>query len=89
MTNSARPGGPAVDPRHLLVIGADPGLGGAIAPVRTRPDHLTLLAHRTDRLAKLARDLADAGAAVNTVATDASDPGGPGGTRQTRYVVVG
>ena len=31
MTNSARPDGPAVDPRHLLVIGAGPGLGGAIA----------------------------------------------------------
>jgi hypothetical protein len=31
MTNPARPGGPAVDPRHLLVIGAGPGLGGAIA----------------------------------------------------------
>ena len=31
MTNPARPDGPAVDPRHLLVIGADLGLGGAIA----------------------------------------------------------
>jgi hypothetical protein len=31
MTNSARPDGPAVDPRHLLVIGAGPGLDGAIA----------------------------------------------------------
>lgn len=31
MTNSARADGPAVDPRHLLIIGAGPGLGGAIA----------------------------------------------------------
>jgi NAD(P)-dependent dehydrogenase (short-subunit alcohol dehydrogenase family) len=31
MTNSARRDGPAVDPRHLLVIGAGPGLGGGIA----------------------------------------------------------
>ena len=61
---------PAVDPRHLLVIGAGPGLGGAIAH-RLAPGgyHLTLLARRTDGLAKLADDPADAG----TVATDASD----------------
>ena len=44
------------------------------APVRTRRLHLTLLARRTDGLAKLASDLADAGAAVDTVAADASDP---------------
>lgn len=31
MTNAAGPNGSAVDPRHLLVIGAGPGLGGAIA----------------------------------------------------------
>ncbi len=31
MTNSARPDGPAPDPRHLLVTGAGPGPGGALA----------------------------------------------------------
>ena len=30
MANSARPDGSPVDPRHLLVIGAGRGLGGAI-----------------------------------------------------------
>jgi short-subunit dehydrogenase len=69
MTNSARPDGPAVDPRHLLVIGADPGLGGAIAHRFAQGGyHLTLLARRTDGLTKLASDLADAAAAVGTVA---------------------
>jgi len=31
MTNPARPDGLAADPRHLLVIGAGPGLGGPLA----------------------------------------------------------
>ena len=69
MTNSARPDGPAVDPRHLLVIGAGPGLGGAIAHRFAQGGyHLTLLARHTDGLAKLASDLADTGAAVDTLA---------------------
>jgi len=76
MTNSARRDGPAVDPCHLLIIGAGPGLGGGIAHRFAQGGyHLTLLARRTDGLAKLASDLADAGAAVDTVAADASDPG--------------
>jgi short-subunit dehydrogenase len=77
MTNPARPDGPAVDPRHLLIIGAGPGLGGAIAHRFAQGGyHVTLLARRTDGLAKLASDLADTGAAVDTVAADASDPEG-------------
>jgi short-subunit dehydrogenase len=77
MTNSARRDGPAVDPRHLLVIGAGPGLGGAIAHRFAQGGyHLTLLARRTDGLAELASGLADTGAAVDTVAADASDPAG-------------
>ena len=77
MTNFARPDGPALDPRHLLVIGAGPGLGGAIARRFALGGYrLTLLARHTDGLAKLASDLADTGAAVDTVAADASDPAG-------------
>ena len=77
MTNPARRDGPAVDPRHLLVIGAGPGLGGGIAHRFARGGYrLTLLARRTDGLAKLASDLADTGAAVDTVAADAGDPAG-------------
>ena len=47
MTNSARPDGPAADPRHLLVIGGRPDLGNAPAH-RFAPGgyHLTLLAGR-------------------------------------------
>jgi len=90
MTNSARPDGPAVDPRHLLVIGAGPGLGGAIAHRFAQGGyHLTLLARRTDGLAKLASDLADAGAAVDTVAADASDPEGLRATLTSLYAGTG
>jgi short chain dehydrogenase len=68
MTNPARSDDPATDPRHLLVIGAGPGLGGAIAHRFAQGGyHLTLLARHTDGLAKLASALADAGAAAGTV----------------------
>ena len=90
MTNSARPDGRAVDPRHLLVIGAGPGLGGAIAHRFAQGSyHLTLLARRTDGLAKLASDLADAAAAVDTVAADASDPEGLRATLTSLYAGTG
>ncbi len=86
MTNPARPDDPAVDPRHLLVIGACPGLGSAIAHRFARGGyHLTLLARRTDELAKLANDLANAGAAADTVAADASDPEGLRATLTSLY----
>lgn len=76
MTNPARPDGPAADPRHLLVIGAGPGLGGALAHRFAQGGYrLTLLARHTDGLAKLASDLADTGAAA-AVAADAGDPAG-------------
>ena len=78
MTNPARPDGPAVDPRHLLVIGAGPGLGGAIAHRFAQGGyHLTLLARRTDGLAKLASDLADAGSAVLFTGGGWADHPGP------------
>ena len=90
MTNSARPDGPAVDPRHLLVIGAGPGLGGALAHRFAQGGyHLTLLARHTDGLAKLASDLADAGAAAGTVAADASDPEGLRATLTSLYASTG
>ena len=59
MANPARPDDPAADPRHLLVIGAGPGLGRALAHRFAQGGyHLTLLARHTDGLAKLASDLA-------------------------------
>ena len=90
MTNPARPDGPAADPRHLLVIGAGPGLGGAIAHRFAQGGyHLTLLARHTDGLAKLASDLANAGAAARTVAADASDPEGLRATLTSLYASTG
>jgi short-subunit dehydrogenase len=90
MTNSARPDGLAVDPRHLLVIGAGPGLGGAIAHRFAQGGyHLTLLARRTDGLANLASDLAGAGIDVRTVAADASDPEGLRATLISLYASAG
>src|ERR1700751_1733712 len=86
MTTPARRDGPAVDPRHLLVIGAGPGLGGAIAHRFAQGGyHLTLLARHTDGLAKLASDLADTGAAIDTVAAYASDPAGLRATPASLY----
>ena len=90
MTNSARPDGLEVDPRHVLVIGAGPGLGGAIAHRFAQGGyHLTLLARQADGLAKLASDLADGVAAVDTVAADASDPEGLRATLTSLYASTG
>jgi NAD(P)-dependent dehydrogenase (short-subunit alcohol dehydrogenase family) len=90
MTNLARPHSPAADPRHLLVIGAGPGLGGAIAHRFVQGGyHLTLLARHTDGLAKLASDLGGTGAAVDTVAADASDPESLRATLTSLYASTG
>jgi short-subunit dehydrogenase len=64
-----------IDPRHLLVIGAGPGVGGAIARRFARDAYrVTLLARSTENLAKLAAELDGTGAAVTTIAADAGDP---------------
>jgi short-subunit dehydrogenase len=81
MTNAADMGPrnetPSIDPHHLLLIGAGPGVGGAVAR-RFAADgyHVTLVARGTDGLAKLAGDLAVTGAAIDTLTADASDPDG-------------
>jgi short-subunit dehydrogenase len=90
MTNPAQPDSPATDPRHLLIIGAGPGLGSAIAHRFAHGGyHLTLLARQTNGLAKLASDLADTGAAVHTAAADASDPESLRATLTSLYANVG
>jgi short-subunit dehydrogenase len=81
MTSAAQHRAPneraSIDPRHLLLIGAGPGVGGAVARRFAEGGyHVTLLARSTDGLAKLADALADTGAAVDTLAADASDPEG-------------
>jgi short-subunit dehydrogenase len=69
--------GSSIDDRHLLLIGAGPGLGMAVA--RRFADggyRVTLVARSTDGLSDLADGLADTGAQIYRVAADASDPEG-------------
>jgi len=65
----------SIDDRHLLLVGAGPGLGMSVA--RRFADggyRVTLVARSTDRLGDLADSLADTGAQIGTLAADASDP---------------
>jgi short-subunit dehydrogenase len=65
----------SVDQRHLLLVGAGPGLGMAIARRFAAGGYrITLLARSADRLGPLADSLADTGARIDTIAADASDP---------------
>jgi len=77
-TNSGRQATEAagsVDARHLLLVGAGPGLGMAVARrFATGGYRITLIARSTDGLDKLAGGLADTGANIDTIAADASDP---------------
>ena len=69
--------GPSIDPQHLLLIGAGPGVGGAVARRFAEGGyHVTLLARSTDGLTKLADALSDTSAAIDTLTADASDPEG-------------
>ena len=65
----------SVDARHLLLVGAGPGLGLAIARrFATAGYHITLIARSPDGLDNLARSLSDTGADIDTLPADASDP---------------
>ena len=67
--------GSSIDNRHLLLVGAGPGLGMALA--RRFADggyRVTLVARSTDGLGQLADGLADTGAQIDTLAADASEP---------------
>jgi len=69
--------GSSIDNRHLLLVGAGPGLGIAVA--RRFADggyRVTLVARSTDGLADLAATLADTDTRIETVSADASDPEG-------------
>ena len=67
--------GSSIDNRHLLLVGAGPGLGMAIARRFAEGDYrVTLVARSRDGLLDLAGSLADTGAQVETIAADASDP---------------
>src|SRR5580692_4737375 len=73
----------SVDRRHLLLVGAGPGLGMAVAHrFAVGGYRVTLVARSADRLGDLAATLADTGVEVGTIEADASDPEGLG-TRMT------
>jgi short-subunit dehydrogenase len=64
-----------VDRGRLLLVGAGPGLGVAVARRFAGGGYrVTLLARSTDRLGDHAHRLADTGAEIDTIEADASDP---------------
>ncbi len=72
-------GAGSIDDRHLLLVGAGPGLGMAVARRFAEGGYrVTLVARSTDSLGELAKTLADTGAQVDTISADASDPDGLG-----------
>ena len=72
---SAGDSGSSIDNRHLLLIGAGPGLGMAVARRFAAGGYrVTLVARSTDGLGQLAAGMAGSGAQVDTVSADASDP---------------
>ena len=67
--------GSSIDNRRLLLVGAGPGLGMAVARRFAEGGYrVSLVARSTDGLAALAEGLADTGARIDTIAADASDP---------------
>jgi NAD(P)-dependent dehydrogenase (short-subunit alcohol dehydrogenase family) len=64
-----------LDSRHLLIVGAGPGLGASVARRFAREGYrLTLVARSPASTAALADELRDAGTDVAVVVADASDP---------------
>lgn len=69
--------GSSTDNRHLLLLGAGPGLGMAIARRFAAGGYrVTLAARSTDGLRDLADSLAETGDQIDTIAVDASDSEG-------------
>src|ERR1700761_3708578 len=67
----------SIDNRHLLLVGAGPGLGMAVARRFAEGGYrVTLVARNGNELERLADSLADTGSQIETVAADASDPEG-------------
>jgi short-subunit dehydrogenase len=76
----------SVDGRHLLLVGAGPGLGTAVARrFAVGGYRVTLVARSPGGLRDLAGTLADTGATINTIAADASDPDGLGARMTELY----
>jgi short-subunit dehydrogenase len=76
----------AVDRHHLLLVGAGPGLGLAVARrFAVGGYRVTLVARSTDGLRSLTASLADTGAEIGTIEADASDPEGLGARMTELY----
>src|SRR5579862_2306744 len=76
----------SIDDRHLLLVGAGPGLGMAVARRFAEGGYrVTLVARSTDRLRGLADGLADTHSQIDTISADASDPDGLGARIGTLY----
>ena len=85
LAGTAGPG--SVDGRHLLLVGAGPGLGVAVARrFAVGGYRVTLVARSTDGLRDLAGTLAGTGATISTIAADASDPDGLGARMRELYL---
>jgi short-subunit dehydrogenase len=79
-----------VDGRHLLLVGAGPGLGMALARrFAVGGYRLTLVARNTDTLSDLAGTLADTGAKISIIGADASDPDSFGARVRELYLGSG
>jgi short-subunit dehydrogenase len=77
----------SVDARHLLLVGAGPGLGTAVARrFAVGGYRVTLLARSPDGLSDLAGSLADTSAEINTIVADASDPDDLGNRMREFYL---
>ena len=84
LAGAAGPG--SVDARHLLLVGAGPGLGLAVARrFAVGGYRVTLVARSTDGLGDLAGALAGTGATISTIAADAGDPDGLGDRMRELY----
>ncbi len=83
---SAGDSGPSIDNRHLLLVGAGPGLGMAVARRFAKGGYrVTLVARGGDGLGRLADSLADTGARIDTIVGDAGDPEGFGARMTELY----
>jgi short-subunit dehydrogenase len=86
----AEPQQSGIDQRHLLLVGAGPGLGAAVARRFAQGGYrVTLVARSTDRLDSLADDLADTGADIATISADAGDPEALGARLTALYAETG
>src|SRR4051812_14364804 len=75
--NHAMPSSTGIDPQHVLILGAGPGLSVSIARRFGREGFaVTLVARRAAALADLAEPLARAGITVDTATADAADARG-------------